>query len=58
MGYCQAASDRFVLIDDPYGNGRICYKNKYDIWERLDLCQIVRDPKFLFIVSNVVYFNN
>lgn len=58
MNYCQAASDRFVLIDDPHGCNRICYRNKYDLFERLDLQRIMKDPKFLFIANNIVYFNN
>lgn len=56
MGYCEAAADRFELIADPYNNKRICYKNKYDFFERLDLIRIMEDTRFLFIKDNIVYF--
>ena len=43
MKYCEAASDLFILIDDPYDNGRICYKNKYNFFERKDLMRIIEE---------------
>ena len=57
MNYCEAACDKFTLIDDPYNNGRICYRANSHFLERLDLKRILEDPKFLFIYDNVVYFD-
>lgn len=56
MEYCKAAANRFELINDPYNNKRICFKCKYNFFERLDLTRIIEDSRFLFIKDNVVYF--
>jgi len=57
MKYCIAAADRFEQIPDPYNNGRICFKSKNTFFDRTDLTGIMNDPKFLFIVHDIVYFN-
>ena len=58
MNYCMAASDRFERIADPYKQGRICFRNRHEFFERYDLQRILEDENLLFIHDNIVYFKN
>lgn len=56
MNYCIAACDRFEAVADPYNNGRNCFKFK--MLERQDINGIMKDPNFLFIHENTIYFKS
>jgi len=58
MNYCIAASDRFESIPDPYFNDRICFRSKYQHLDITDLRNILKDDKFLFIMGDVIVFDN
>ena len=58
MNYCIAAADRFEAIPDPYKQGRNCFRNKHEFFERYDLQRILEDENLLFIHDNIVYFKN
>lgn len=46
---------RFTLVDDPYENGRICYK--FNFMDMHDMHWICREKSFLFISYSTIYFD-